>query len=133
MKLFVLIGMCMAMSASLAGFAQSPLVGTWKGTENNLPVVDITVNEDAGKVSGKAVFYMIMHTPGGDNAHVGGKAEVPMENIKSDEKQIAFDMHRKDGSVVSFRVEYRGDDEARLFRTTDPLKGDQGLKMVREK
>src|ERR1700759_458048 len=131
MKLFVLIGMCMAMSASLAGFAQSALVGTWKGTQNNLPVVDVTVKEDAGKVSGTVTFYMILHKPDGSDAHVGGNAEAPMENIKGDEKQIAFDLHRKDGSNVSFRVEYRGHDEARLFRTTNPLQGDQGLKMVR--
>jgi hypothetical protein len=43
----------------------------------------------------------------------------PMENLNYEPKKLSFDMHRSDGSLVSFRIELTDRDHARLFRTSD--------------
>jgi hypothetical protein len=43
----------------------------------------------------------------------------PMGNLNYEPKKLSFDMHRSDGSLVSFRIELTDRDHARLFRTSD--------------
>jgi hypothetical protein len=100
------------LSVSLAGYGQSSLSGKWRGTENNLPIVDLTIEKSVSETTGAAVFYIIKRNPDGSNAHVDGQAMGPME-------KLTFSMHRADGSLVSFRVELTDPDHARLFRTSD--------------
>jgi hypothetical protein len=106
-------------SVSLAGYGQSSLSGKWRGTENNLPIVDLTIEKSVSEATGAAVFYIIKRNPDGSNAHVDGQAMGPMENLNYDPKKLTFNMHRADGSLVSFRVELTDPDHARLFRTSD--------------
>jgi hypothetical protein len=107
------------LSVSLAGYGQTSLSGKWHGTENNLPIVDLTIEKDAGQATGAAVFYLIKRNLDGSNAHVDGQAMGPMESLNYEPKKLSFVMHRSDGSLVSFRVELTDPDHARLFRTSD--------------
>jgi hypothetical protein len=107
------------LSLSLAGYGQSSLSGKWHGTENNLPIVDLTIEKSAPQATGTAVFYLIKSNPDGSNAHVDGQARGPMENLNYAPKKLSFNMHRPDGSLVSFRIELTDPDHARLFRTSD--------------
>ena len=106
-------------SISLAAYGQSALSGRWHGTANNLPVVDLTIEKGVSQTTGAAVFYLIKRNPDGSNAHVDGHALGPMENLNYEPKKLSFDMHRSDGSLVSFRIELTDPDHARLFRTSD--------------
>jgi hypothetical protein len=106
-------------SVSLAGYGQSSLSGKWRGTENNLPIVDLTIEKSVSEATGAAVFYIIKRNPDGSNAHVDGQAMGPMERLNYEPKKLSFVMHRSDGSLVSFRVELTDPDHARLFRTSD--------------
>jgi hypothetical protein len=107
------------LSVSLAAYGQSSLSGKWRGTENNLPIVDLTIEKDAGQATGAAVFYLIKKNPDGSNELVDGQAMGPMESLHYEPKKLSFVMHRADGSLVSFRVELTDPDHARLFRTSD--------------
>jgi hypothetical protein len=107
------------LSVSFAGYGQTSLSGKWHGTENSLPLVDLTIEKDAGQATGAAVFYLIKKNLDGSNAHVDGQAVGPMESLNYEPKKLSFVMHRADGSLVSFRVELTDPDHARLFRTSD--------------
>jgi hypothetical protein len=123
------------LSVSFAGYGQSSLSGRWHGTENNLPIVDLTIETNASQVTGAAVFYLIKRNSDGSNAHVDGQALGPMESLNYEPKKLNFVMHRSDGSVVSFRVELTDPDHARLFRTSDHDAAPEGsgLPLVRVK
>jgi hypothetical protein len=47
------------LAASLAAYGQSSLSGKWHGTENNLPIVDLTIEKNASQATGAVVFYVI--------------------------------------------------------------------------
>lgn len=138
MKRLANLGMLIAIASGVAALAQSPLAGTWKSTQNGLPVVDLTIRNDGGKVSGTTLFYLLMHDADASGSHVGGEMSAPMENIKTTGNTLTFDVHRKDGSVVSFRVELRPDGHAKLFRIGDdesngrPGPPKDGLDLVRQ-
>ena len=132
LKKSVAIIACM-LAASMAAYAQGTLAGKWHGTDNNLPTIDLTIEETAGHASGNAVFYMIKRNAGDSGAHVDGQAAGPMENLNYGPEKLTFDMHRLDGSVVSFRVELTDADHARLFRTSDKEPEGSGFLLVRVK
>lgn len=119
MKRLVTVTMLIAMATGLAALAQSPLAGAWKGTQNGLPLVDLTVRNDGGKLNGTTLFYLLMRNANESAAHVGGKMSAPMENIQGSGNALTFDVHRKDGSVASFRLELRPNGHARLFLTNE--------------
>ena len=128
-KSIVAIGFLIAFS--IGAYAQTSLVGKWHGTDNNLPTVDLTVEQNSGQATGNAVFYLIKRNPGESTAHVDGQMAGPMENLQYEPGRLSFDMHRLDGSVVSFRVELADADHARLFRTSDDAGEGSGFTLVR--
>jgi hypothetical protein len=128
-----IVAIAFLMTTSIAAYAQTSLVGKWRGTENNLPIIDLTIEQNAGQAIGSAVFYLIKHNPDGSNAHVDGQAEGPMEDLKYKPEELSFDMHRSDGSLVSFRVELADADHAKLFRTSDDAGEGSGFTLVRVK
>ena len=121
------------LAGSIAGYGQTSLVGKWHGTENNLPTIDLNIKQNAGQATGSAVFYMIKRNPDGGNAYVFGQAGGPMENLNYAPEKLTFDMHRRDGSLVSFRVELVDPDHAKLFRTSDHAPEGSGFPLVRVK
>ena len=100
---------------SIAGYSQSSLAGKWTGTENNLPAVDLTIEQG----SGEAVFYLLKRNSGDGKAYVDAKADMPMKNMKYEGNELSFDVQRRDGSVVSFQLQPTDADHATLLRTND--------------
>ena len=119
------------LGASIAGYGQTSLVGKWHGTDNNLPTVDLNIEQNAGQATGSAIFYMIKRNDDGDKPYVFGQASGPMENLNYAPEKLSFDMHRKDGSLVSFRVELVDPGHAKLFRTSDNAPEGTGFPLVR--
>ena len=119
------------LAGSIAGYGQTSLVGKWHGTDNNLPTIDLDIEQNAGQATGSAVFYMIKRNHDGDKPYVFGQASGPMENLNYAPEKLTFDMHRKDGSLVSFRVEQVDANHAKLFRTSDNAPEGTGFPLVR--
>lgn len=119
------------LAASIAGYGQTSLVGVWHGTDNNLPTVDLNIEQNAGQATGGAIFYMIKRDYDGGTPYVFGHANGLMENLNYAPEKLTFDMHRKDGSLVSFRVELVDSGHAKLFRTSDNAPEGTGFPLVR--
>ncbi len=115
------------LGGSIAGYAQTSLAGKWHGTENDLPTIDLNIEQNAGT----AVFYMIKRDHNSDKPYVFGQATGPMENLNYTPEKMTFDMHRKDGSLVSFRVELVDGGHAKLFRTSEHDPEGTGFPLVR--
>ncbi len=119
------------LAGSIAVYGQTSLVGKWHGTENNLPTVDLTIEQNAGQATGSAIFYLIKRDSVGATPYVFAHASTPMENLNYEPEKLTFDMHRKDGSLVSFRVELVDSGHAKLFRTSDHAPEGTGFPLVR--
>jgi hypothetical protein len=119
------------LAGSIAGYGQTSLIGEWHGTDNNLPIIDLNIKQNAGEATGSAIFYLIKRNSDGGNPYVGGQASGPMENLKYAPEKLTFDMHRKDGSLVTFRVEQVDAGHAKLFRTSDNAPEGAGFPLVR--
>jgi hypothetical protein len=119
------------LAASIAGYGQTSLVGVWHGTENNLPTVDLNIEQNAGQATGSVIFYLIKRDYDGGAPYVFSHASGPMENLNYTPEKLTFDMHRKDGSLVSFRVEFVDSGHAKLFRTSDNAPEGTGFPLVR--
>jgi hypothetical protein len=107
------------LAGSIAGYGQTSLIGKWHGTDNNLPIIDLDIEQNAGQANGSAIFYMIKRDYDGGTPYVGGQASGPMEKLNYAPEKLSFDMHRKDGSLISFRVELVDSAHAKLFRGED--------------
>jgi hypothetical protein len=119
------------LGGSITAYGQTSLVGEWHGTDNNLPIIDLNIKQNAGQAIGSAVFYLIKRNSDGGNPYVGGQATGPMENLNYEPEKLTFDMHRRDGSLVTFRVELVDSGHARLFRTSDHTPEGTGFPLVR--
>lgn len=113
----IIVGFLLA--GSLAGYAQTSLVGKWHGTDKNLPIIDLDIEQHSGQATGTAIFYVLKSNSDGSNLRVDGQAGGPMENLSYAPNQLTFAMHRKDGSVATFRVVLDNPDHARLLRVGD--------------
>jgi hypothetical protein len=119
------------LAGSIAGYGQTSLIGKWHGADSNLPIIDLDIEQNAGQANGSAIFYMIKRDDDGGTPYVGGQASGPMENLNYQPEKLSFDMHRKDGSLVSFRVELVDSAHAKLFRTSDNAPEGTGFPLVR--
>jgi hypothetical protein len=119
------------LAGSIAGYGQTSLIGVWHGTDNNLPIIDLDIEQNAGQANGSAIFYLIKRNNDGGTPYVGGQASGPMENLNYAPEKLSFDMHRKDGSLVSFRVELVDSGHAKLFRTSDHVPEGSGFPLIR--
>jgi hypothetical protein len=63
--------------------------------------------------------------------HVEGQVAGPMENMNYQPGKLSFDMYRRDGSVMSFRVELIDANRAKLFRTSDHDAEGSGFDLAR--
>jgi hypothetical protein len=128
------LNQCILVASLLAGsiaYGQTSLAGKWHGTDNNLPTIDLDIEQNAGQATGSAIFYMIKRNSDGGTPYVFGQASGPMENLNYAPEKLTFDMHRKDNSLVSFRVELVDSGHARLFRTSDHAPEGTGFPLVR--
>jgi hypothetical protein len=118
-------------AASAVAHAQSSLLGKWRGMEGNVPNIDLTIEQNAGRPTGSAVFYMLKKDSEESAPRVEGRATGPMENLNYQPEKLSFDMHRRDGSVVSFRVELTDANHAKLFRTSEQDAEGSGFALTR--
>jgi biopolymer transport protein ExbD len=124
---------------SLAVPENSSFAGTWEGSMNGLPGINLKIEEADGKVSGTAVFYLQQRK--GDNLpwHATGESEVPLlaPQVKGKTLIFAVQHHRchgcsESGPNVKFRMELVGASEARLWNLDGEQTGSSpGLKLLR--
>jgi hypothetical protein len=110
------------LAATVAGRAESPFAGTWQGTENDLPAVELTIRNDNGKISGAIGFYF--QTRGDDGKwRLGEKTAytVPLLSPRLDGSVLTFEtIHQKKhgspelGPNNRYRVHFTGPKEAVL-------------------
>lgn len=122
-------------SLSLAA-EKSEFVGTWHGRMNDLPVLDLILEQSGGEISGSIVFYFHVRAEDG-KWHVKGKHSQPLLLPKLQGRTLEFEVtHRKShgssepGPNVPFRIELRGGDSAILHKTDELITG-PGLKLTR--
>lgn len=129
-------------SAAVMLAAGYPVTGTWEGTENDLPAVELTLRNDHGQIGGTVGFYF--QTRGADGKwQSDGKPPftVPLLSPKLDGNVLTFETihHKQHGSPElgpnnRYRVVFVNAGEARLqiFRHGAPESDVQpGLKLIR--
>jgi hypothetical protein len=121
---------------------KSSFAGAWEGKMNNIPGIDLKIDEVGGKFSGAIVFYYQERSNPGEPWHVAGGSPVPLlvPHVEG-KKTVTFEVqHHKChgctelGPNVKFRMEIVGSDEARLWKLENhDASGDlgPGLKLVR--
>jgi hypothetical protein len=121
--------------------ADASFAGTWQGKMNDLPGIDLKIEEAGGKVSGTIVFYFQERSDPNEPWHVAREDPVPMLVPHVEGKTLTFEVqHHKChgcaelGPNVKFRVELTGPNEARLWKLENPEASKDlgpGLKLVR--
>jgi len=117
---------------SLQTRTEQSIVGTWKGKFGDVPAVEVALKFEEGKLTGKAVFYMVDST---DAAHpVKGEEESPLMETAFDGNVLSFKVKRNDGSKFAAKMKFTGDDEAVLKPAEDPDSADAyAMQMTRGK
>lgn len=135
----ILVGFFFAPRGSVARVLdQSSFAGTWEGKMQNLPGLDLKIDETGGNISGTAVFYLLGRSKVNEPWHESGKKySAPLLVPHVDGKVLTFEVQRKkcDGCTeltpnAKFRMELTGPNEARLWNLTENSKG-AGLELVR--
>jgi hypothetical protein len=121
--------------------ANSSFVGTWQGKMNDLPAIDLTVNDAGESLSGFIVFYMHKRSDPNGPWHVEGQDRTPLLVPHVEGKTLTFEVeHHKChdctelGPNVKFRMELTGPNEARLWNLEHQHPGKDlgsGLKLLR--
>jgi hypothetical protein len=124
-------------SLAISTHAKSPFGGTWVGTMNDQPAIELVINEPGGKIAGTMGFYFQRRGTDG-KWKVESKHPVPLLVPKVQGKTLEFEVthHKTHGGTelgpnVKFRVQLTGADEARLFKLDEPTRG-EGLKLTRK-
>ncbi len=122
----------------VAGCQNSPFAGTWEGSINNLPGINLKIQEVDRNVSGNIVFYFQQRTDPRGARHVAGETAVPLLAPHVEGNTLAFEVehHKCQGCAelgpnVKFRVALAGTNEARLWNLGEHADPDPGLKLVR--
>jgi hypothetical protein len=123
--------------------AKSSFAGTWEGKMNNLPGIDLKIEETGGKISGIATFYYQERSDANAPWHVAGEHPVPLLTPNVEGNTLTFEVqHHKChscpelGPNVKFRMEVTGPNEARLWKLGDEGQENNkdlgpGMKLVR--
>jgi hypothetical protein len=103
--------------------AASSFVGTWEGKINDLPGIEIKVNENKKELSGSVVFFFQRRGEDGKWRIEGEETEVPMLAPRIDGTVLSFEViHYKThggaelGANAKFRMELIGSDQAILSK-----------------
>jgi hypothetical protein len=116
----------LAVSSTIAG--ASPFAGVWRGAVNDLPAVELTIEEKEGKPGGTIVFYFQRLGPDGKWRIEGGRNPTPLLAIIVEGKSLSFEVihHRRHGSPdlgpnAKFRIELTESGAAALRKTDELL------------
>jgi hypothetical protein len=119
---------------------KSCFAGTWEGKMNDLPGIDLKIDEVGGKVSGAIVFYYQERSNENEPWHTAGESPVALLLPHVEGKTLTFEVqHHKChgcaelGPNVKFRMDLAGPNEARLCKLENQESKDlgPGLKLVR--
>ena len=81
---------------SMPVHAKSSFAGTWEGKMNDLPGIDLNIDETGGKVSGTIVFYFQERSNANEPWHVAGESPVPLLAPRVDGRILTFEVqHHK--------------------------------------
>ena len=123
--------------------AKSSFAGTWEGEMNDLPGVDLKIEEADGKISGVMIFYFQERSDANAPWHVASESPAPLLMPKVEGKTLTFEVQHHEchtcpelGPNVKFRMELAGPNEALLWKLeNEEQKKDNelgpGLKLVR--
>jgi hypothetical protein len=140
---FTGIVILLLLQLSMPVHAKSSFAGTWEGKMNDLPGIDLNIDEEGGKVSGTIVFYFQERSNANEPWHVAGESPVPLLAPRVDGRMLTFEVqHHKChtcpelGPNVEFRMELAGPNEVLLWKQeNEEQKKDNelgpGLKLVR--
>jgi hypothetical protein len=124
--------------------AKSSFAGTWEGKMNNLPGIDLKIEDADGKVSGVMIFYFQERSDASAPWHVASESPVPLLVPHVERKTLTFEVqHHKCHTCpelrpnVKFRMELAGPDEALLWKLANEEQEKNkelgpGLKLVRQ-
>lgn len=126
-------------SADTVAAASSPFAGTWKGTMNNLPGIDLTIQEVGGKVSGNIVFYFQKRADVNSPWHATADPALPLLKPHVTGSVLTFEVEsqacdgcKELGPNRAFRMELAGANEARITRLEeDGTEAGPRVKLVR--
>jgi hypothetical protein len=123
----------------LAAGATPPFTGTWEGEVNDLPAIELKINDVGGKVGGEIIFFFQQRGTDG-NWQVKGGTPQPILNVNASAKTLSFEVthHKFHGSSefgpnVKFRVDLRNEEELRLFKVEKDAAPSPGFKLTRAK
>ena len=120
--------------------ANSSFAGHWEGKMNDLPGVDLKIEERDGKVSGEAIFYYQERSDPNGPWQTKGEYPVPLLVPHAEGDVLSFEVeHHKCHACkeldanAKFRMKLTSENEARLWRL-EPGKtpADDGLRLVRQ-
>jgi biopolymer transport protein TolR len=129
-----------AVSAQSAGAGPQRLsfAGTWKGTMNDLPGIDLSIQEAGKKISGNIVFYFQERADVNSPWLVTAEYAVPLLKPRVEGKILAFEAehHVCHGCPelapnVTFRMELASASEARLTRFEEDRTEGAPMKLIR--
>jgi hypothetical protein len=130
--------------ASMPVQAKSSFAGTWEGKMNNLPGIDLKIEDADGKVSGVMIFHFQERSDASAPWHVASESPLPLLVPHVERKTLTFEVqHHKChtcpelGPNVKFRMELAGPDEALLWKLANEEQEKNkelgpGLKLVRQ-
>jgi hypothetical protein len=128
---------------SMRVHTKSSFAGTWEGKMNDLPGIDLKIEDADGKISGLMIFYFQERRDPSAPWHVASESPVPLLVPHLEGKTLTFEVqHHKChtcpelGPNVKFRVELAGPNEALLWmlENEEEKKNKElgpGLKLVR--
>lgn len=118
------------------------LDGTWEGKMNDLPAIELQINNSRGKVSGTMLFFFQERSDPSEPWHVSGGNPAPLLLPHLDGNTLTFELqHHKChncaelGPNQKFRVELKEPNEARLWMWENqdaPKDPGPGLKLERK-
>lgn len=121
--------------------ANSSFAGTWEGKLNDIPGIDLKIDEADGRISGTIVFYLQERTDTNGPWHVAAEHPVPLLSPRVEAKTLTFEVQHHTchdcaelGPNVKFRVDVAGPNELRLWKLDDPETHKDlgpGLKLIR--
>jgi len=121
--------------------ADSAITGTWRGKQYNLPVVDLTVIDEGGKLSGKIVFYFLHRNTEHDAWEVDmtHSMALPVLDPKFNGKTLKFQVSHKNAHPPrtlndppsSFEMQLTGKNAGELRNLTE--KQSPPIGMVRDR
>jgi hypothetical protein len=126
---------------SVSVHAKSSFAATWEGKMNDLPDIDLKIEQAGGKISGHIIFYYQKRSD--PNGPWRTTAEYPATLLapRVEGKTLTFEAeHHKChecaelGPNAKFRMELLGPNEARLWNLSDEEAGKDpgpGMKLVR--